>query len=96
MLITNHTFSNLVLRPNGVNPTTIGPDGLPVGDAPDEAGLKRLGDRMAAQNGYVSQHGWELYDTPRGPPRTGRTAPPTATGTRSRSGPTSSTRRSPR
>ncbi len=62
-LITNHTFSNLVLRPNGVNPTTIGPDGLPVGDAPDEAGLKRLGNRMAAQNGYVSQHGWELYDT---------------------------------
>ncbi|MGH3432937.1 MAG: M14 family zinc carboxypeptidase [Thermocrispum sp.] len=26
-LITNHTFSNLVLRPNGVKPDTIGPDG---------------------------------------------------------------------
>ena len=28
MMVSNHTFSNLVLRPNGVNPTTIGPDGL--------------------------------------------------------------------
>ncbi|MQA27781.1 MAG: carboxypeptidase [Micromonosporaceae bacterium] len=62
-LITNHTFSNLVLRPNGVAPDTIGPDGEPVGNAPDEAAMKALGDRMAAQNGYTSQHGWELYDT---------------------------------
>ncbi|MET9438409.1 M14 family zinc carboxypeptidase [Streptomyces sp. NPDC006551] len=62
-LITNHTFSNLVLRPNGVAPDTIGHDGLPVGDAPDEPALKELGDRMAAQNGYTSQHSWELYDT---------------------------------
>ena len=45
-LITNHTFSNLVLRPNGVNPTTIGPDGLPVGDAPDEDAMKELGARI--------------------------------------------------
>ena len=62
-LITNHTFSNLVLRPNGVAPGTIGPDGLPVGDAPDEEALRALGDQMAAQNGYRSIHGWELYDT---------------------------------
>ncbi|MBT2440765.1 carboxypeptidase [Streptomyces sp. ISL-36] len=62
-LITNHTFSNLVLRPNGVAPDTIGQDGLPVGDPPDEVALKELGDRMAAQNGYTSQHSWELYDT---------------------------------
>ncbi|MGH3520445.1 MAG: M14 family zinc carboxypeptidase [Haloechinothrix sp.] len=62
-LITNHTFSNLVLRPNGVAPDTIGPDGHPVGDAHDEAELKALGDEMAEQNGYTSQHGWELYDT---------------------------------
>ncbi|MGP3979997.1 M14 family zinc carboxypeptidase [Streptomyces sp. KR80] len=62
-LITNHTFSNLVLRPNGVAPDTPGPDGTPVGDPPDEAALKDLGDRMAAQNGYTSQHGWQLYDT---------------------------------
>ncbi|HEU4811159.1 MAG TPA: M14 family zinc carboxypeptidase [Nocardioides sp.] len=63
MLISNHTFSNLVLRPNGVNPNTKGPDGKPVGDAPDEAALKRLGGRMAAQNGYRNIHGWQLYDT---------------------------------
>jgi len=63
MLISNHTFSNLVLRPNGVNPQTIGPDGLPVGDAPDEGALKELGARMTAQNGYANIHGWELYDT---------------------------------
>jgi len=62
-LITNHTFSNLVLRPNGVKPDTIGPDGNPIGNAHDEPALKQLGDAMAAQNGYTSQHGWELYDT---------------------------------
>ncbi len=62
-LISNHTFSNLVLRPNGVDPDTIGHDGLPVGDAPDEAGLKALGAAMSAQNGYRNIHGWELYDT---------------------------------
>ena len=63
MMISNHTFSNLVLRPNGVNPTTIGHDGKPVGDAPDEAALKKVGAKMAAQNGYANIHGWQLYDT---------------------------------
>jgi hypothetical protein len=63
MLISNHTFSNLVLRPNGVAPTTIGPDGIPVGDAPDEKALKRLGAEMTAANGYQNIHGWQLYDT---------------------------------
>ena len=63
MMISNHTFSNLVLRPNGVNPTTIGPDGLPVGDAPDEQAMKDLGAQMTANNGYANIHGWELYDT---------------------------------
>jgi Zinc carboxypeptidase len=62
-LITNHTFSNLVLRPNGVHPTTEGPDGFPIGNPPDEAAMKALGARMAAQNGYRNIHGWELYDT---------------------------------
>lgn len=62
-LITNHTFSNLVLSPGGVAPDTIGPDGQPVGSPPDDAALTELGDRMAAQNGYTSQHSWELYDT---------------------------------
>ncbi|MGH3370020.1 MAG: M14 family zinc carboxypeptidase, partial [Nocardioidaceae bacterium] len=62
-MISNHTFSNLVLRPNGVHPDTIGHDGLPVGDAPDEEGLKALGAEMTAANGYANIHGWELYDT---------------------------------
>ncbi len=63
MMISNHTFSNLVLRPNGVNPNTLGHDGKPVGDAPDEAALKALGARFAAANGYANIHGWQLYDT---------------------------------
>jgi hypothetical protein len=71
-LITNHTFSNLILRPVGVKPSTIAPDGDPVGFAPDECftgadgknkGMQALGERMAAQNGYSNQFGWELYDT---------------------------------
>ncbi len=63
-LITNHTFSNLVLRPNGAAPDLVPPsEGIPLGDPHDEPALKALGDRMAAQNGYTSQHAWELYDT---------------------------------
>ena len=53
-LITNHTFSNLVLRPPGLQSQ---------GVTPDEEIYKALGDAMAAQNGYASQHGFELYDT---------------------------------
>lgn len=53
-LITNHTFSNLVLRPPGLQSQ---------GSTPDETLYKALGDAMAAQNGYVSQHAYELYDT---------------------------------
>jgi hypothetical protein len=71
-LITNHTFSNLILRPVGVKPSTIAPDGDPVGFAPDECftaddgrdkGMQALGERMAAHTGYSNQFGWELYDT---------------------------------
>ncbi|HEV2088657.1 MAG TPA: M14 family metallopeptidase, partial [Cryptosporangiaceae bacterium] len=71
-LITNHTFSNLILRPVGVKPSTIAPDGDPVGFAPDECfttadgrdnGMQAVGERMAAQTGYSNQFGWELYDT---------------------------------
>jgi Zinc carboxypeptidase len=53
-LITNHTFSNLVLRPPGIQVQ---------GPTPDEPRYKALGDAMAAQNGYASQFGYELYDT---------------------------------
>jgi hypothetical protein len=53
-LITNHTFSNLVLRPPGIQQQ---------GPTPDEPIYKALGDAMAAQNGYSSQFGYQLYDT---------------------------------
>jgi hypothetical protein len=54
-LITNHTFSDLVLRPPGLQS---------LGDPPDEnRGYKALGDAMAAENGYLSQKSFELYDT---------------------------------
>lgn len=54
MLITNHTFSDLVLRPPGTRAQD------PV---PDENAMRRLGDRMAEQNGYLSEPGYGLYDT---------------------------------
>lgn len=54
MLISNHTFGNLVLRP----PSTAG-----VPAPRDEALLVTLGDAMAARNGYASIPGYALYDT---------------------------------
>lgn len=53
-LITNHTYSNLVLRQPGY---------AAAAKTPDETMYKALGDQMAAQNGYDSQFGYELYDT---------------------------------
>jgi len=53
-LVTNHTFSNLVLRPPGIRSA---------GETVDEAAMMDLGARMSAQNGYRNLHGWELYDT---------------------------------
>ena len=53
-LVTNHTFSNLVLRPPGIRSA---------GETVDEAAMKDLGARMSAQNGYRNIHGWQLYDT---------------------------------
>jgi hypothetical protein len=53
-LITNHTYSDLVLRPPGIKSE---------GDPPDEPVYKELGDAMAAENGYTSEKSWELYDT---------------------------------
>ncbi|HWH31916.1 MAG TPA: M14 family zinc carboxypeptidase, partial [Egibacteraceae bacterium] len=53
-LITNHTYSNLILRPPGTRAA---------GETVDEAAMKDLGARMAAQNGYRNIHGWQLYDT---------------------------------
>jgi hypothetical protein len=54
MMISNHTYSNLVLRPPAIAAT---------GKAPDEPALKALGDSMAAANGYTSQASYQLYDT---------------------------------
>jgi hypothetical protein len=53
-LITNHTFSNLVLRSPGVKSQ---------GLTPDEAATAALGAAMTSQNGYTNQASWELYDT---------------------------------
>jgi hypothetical protein len=53
-LITLHNFASLVLRPPGL---------ASKGKAPDEDRLKELGDQMAADTGYTSQFGWQLYDT---------------------------------
>jgi hypothetical protein len=53
-LITNHTFSNLVLRPPGI---------ASQGPPPDEPIYRALGDAMAAANGYSSQPAHRLYET---------------------------------
>lgn len=53
-LISNHTYSNLVLRPPSIAAT---------GFSPDEADYRMLGDRMARANGYTSQASFQLYDT---------------------------------
>jgi len=53
-LITNHTFSNLVLRPPGLQAQ---------GKPRDDKLLTKLGNAMAAENGYTSQRGFQLYDT---------------------------------
>ena len=53
-LITNHTYSNLVLRPPGVVA-----NGFPV----EEPLLKALGAEMTSHNGYLNGPGFGLYDT---------------------------------
>ena len=53
-LITNHTYSNLVLRPPGVADF-----GFPL----EEPQYKALGARMTSHNGYANIPGYGLYDT---------------------------------
>jgi Zinc carboxypeptidase len=53
-LITNHTYSNLVLRPPGVADF-----GFPL----EEPQYKALGALMTAHNGYSNDPGFALYDT---------------------------------
>lgn len=54
VMISNHTYSNLILRPPAIAST---------GLAIDEPELKALGDAMASKNDYVSQASYQLYDT---------------------------------
>ncbi|HZB77926.1 MAG TPA: M14 family zinc carboxypeptidase, partial [Solirubrobacteraceae bacterium] len=53
-LITNHTFSNLVLRPPGVAAM-----GFPL----EEPQYRALGAAMSAHNGYANDPSFQLYDT---------------------------------
>ena len=54
VLITNHTFTGLMLRPPGTGDE---------GPAPDELRMRQLGDAMARETQYVSQYSYQLYDT---------------------------------
>jgi murein tripeptide amidase MpaA len=53
-LITNHTYSDLILRPPGI---------AAHGDTIDEEQYRGFGAEMAAQNGYSNWKGYQLYDT---------------------------------
>ena len=53
-LITNHTYSDLILRPPGVQA-----QGVTI----DEDVYKAFGAAMADKNGYSNWHGYTLYDT---------------------------------
>jgi hypothetical protein len=52
--ISAHNVAAKVLRPPGLKA-----DGF----APDEEGLKLLGQLMAGPTGYANEYGWQLYDT---------------------------------
>ena len=54
VLITNHTFTGLMLRPPGTSD---------FGPTPDETRMRILGDAMAAEVEYISQYSYQLYDT---------------------------------
>ena len=54
VLITNHTFTGLILRPPGTGDQ---------GPAPDEDRMRQLGDAMARETDYISQYSYQLYDT---------------------------------
>ena len=53
-LITNHTYSNLVLRPPSIKQT---------GFSPDEPVYRQLGSDMTEANGYANWAAFQLYDT---------------------------------
>ena len=53
-MITNHTYSNLVLRPPSIKAT---------GFSPDEPAYRQLGSDMTEANGYANWASFQLYDT---------------------------------
>jgi murein tripeptide amidase MpaA len=53
-LITNHTYSDLVLRPPSIRTT---------GFSPDEPAYRQLGATMTEANGYANWAAFQLYDT---------------------------------
>ena len=53
-LITNHTYSNLVLRPPSIKQTEF---------SPDEPVYRQLGSDMTEANGYANWASFQLYDT---------------------------------
>ncbi|MFY0409285.1 M14 family zinc carboxypeptidase [Solicola sp. PLA-1-18] len=53
-LISNHTYSNLVLRPPSLAST---------GQSPDEPAYAALGQKLVDANGYTNQASYQLYDT---------------------------------
>ena len=54
LLITNHTYSGLMLRPPGTDEN---------GPAPDEERMRAIGDAMARETEYTSQYSYQLYPT---------------------------------
>ena len=80
MMITNHTFSNLVLRPNGVNPNTLGARRqarrrLPGRGLHSRTWVPGCGPRTATRTSTGGSS-----TTPPGRPRTGPTTRPVAIG----------------
>lgn len=53
-LVTNHTYSGLVLRPPGI---------LDVQPPQEDSLYRALATRLAGHNGYANLRGYELYDT---------------------------------
>ena len=51
--IGNHTFTGLILRPPGRADQSV----------EDEDRMRALGDKMAYETDYISQFGYQLYDT---------------------------------
>ena len=85
-LITNHTFSNLVLRPPGIQAQ---------GQPPDEGDLQGARRRDGRRERLHQPAAATSSTTPAAAPRTGPTTPPAGSASPSRSARATSTRRTP-